>query len=293
MCRWLGDKGVPKKRNTAAERNIFTAPAGASKYATDSRDAFTAPAAAEETNNDEMIQVGIFFRKKRDVDPNKVHMDIYSKRNMYSSLERERVGQFSQAAKAEREEEELRQKKWEEEAERQRREKDEERARREQERRAQLAEEEERRRNEAADALRMERRLLSHSADSESMRRQTLRAEMRRIAGTAPKTELEKREARIQAMNDNAELMKDLLIKNAKKRAASRKKKKPIEDRIRTFFTKMEDVKAAEALEDGTGPQPTTVEQKRRYVLMTKGVKAALEIKDDDDEEADNPMHTL
>ena len=125
---------------------------------------------------------------------------------MYSSLERERV-----AAKAEREEEELRQKKWEEEAERQRREKDEERARREQERRAQLAEEEERRRNEAADALRMERRLLSHSADSESMRRQTLRAEMRRIAGTAPKTELEKREARIQAMNDNAELEKMLL----------------------------------------------------------------------------------
>ena len=208
---------------------------------------------------------------------------------MYSSLQRDRVGQFSAAAQAEKEEEEKRQKKWDEEAERQRQEKEEEKLRREQERKAQ---EEERRRNEAAEALNLERRMLSHSADSDTLRRHTLRAEMRRIAGTAPKTELEKREARIKAMNDNAELMKDLLVKNAKKRAASKKKKQPIEDRIRSFFTKMEVLKADEEEADLNAQNPT-IEQKRRYVLMTKGVKAALEIKDDDDEEADNPIHTL
>ena len=289
---WLGEKAEAKKRRDQdAQRNIFTAPAGASKGRDDTRDIKTAPAPGDATQSaDDIVQVGIFFKKKRDVDPNKVHMDIYSKRNMYSSLQRERTSEFSEAARVAKEEEEKRQKEWEEEAERQRQEIEEQQKQEEIERKAEVALAEERRRAEAADVLTLDRRAATtNSVDSETRRRHTIRAEMRRIAGVGPQSELEKREARIRAMNDNAELMKDILIRNAKKRASQKKKKQPLEERIRGFFTRIEDLQNLEAFETS---QPTSKEQQRRYVLMTKGVKAALEITDDDDV-VENPLHTF
>ena len=304
--RWLGEKNALKKKREEQQRNIFTAPAalaagrkgggGGRRGASDeTRDVKTAPEQESSKTDSEIVKVGIFFKKKKDVDPNRVHMDIYSKRNMYSTIDRERKNVFGALAEEEEAakqlEEEERQRKWAEEEERQRKLSEDQRAIEEANKMA-VAAAEDRRRSEAVDILTLERAERPHtttSIDSESRRRTGIRAEMRRIAGIGPQTELEKRESRIRAMNDNAELMKEILIKNAKKRAAKKRNKSPLEDRIRTFFTRIEDLrKGEEEVDEAT----MRMEQQRRYVLMTKGVKAALELKDGYEEE-ENPYNTI
>ena len=64
--------------------------AGAS---TGQRDIKTAPDGHSQPGGgkkgDEMVKFGIFMAKKTDIDPNKVHQDIYSRRNMYSTIDRD------------------------------------------------------------------------------------------------------------------------------------------------------------------------------------------------------------
>jgi hypothetical protein len=177
-------------------------------------------------------------------------------------------------------------KKWQEEQERQAKEEEERKAKERKEQEEKKRKELEERRQKALEAQRAA--MLAAEKDSDEGDRIDIKAEMRRIACVREPTDLEKREARIRSMNANADLMKDILMQNAKKRAERKKKRMiPVEDRIREFLGKIETLRKSQAEANSAAP---TLEQQRRFILMTKGVKAALEFAAE--EEDDNPLNT-
>ena len=285
MYSWLGEKEDDKKKKEKKDgQRTQTAPGSGAKKPQSERDIQTAPDASNQ-KSDDMVKFGIFFKRRADLDPNKVHRDIYSRRNMYSSIDRDVKKDETSLEEEQQKAEQLA--KWNEEQERI---KAEEAKQAEERRKEELArkkkEEEEHQR-----ALEKQRRemLQAEREDQNGKALVDIRAEMRRIAKVREPTELEKREARIRNMNANAELMKDILMKNAKKRAQRKKKRLvPVEDRIREFFTKIEVLRKQEEEEAEAGP---TLEQQRRFILMTKGVKAALEFGGEENDESNK--HTI
>ena len=76
------------------------------------------------------------------------------------------------------------------------------------------------------------------------------------------------------------DFMKDLLHNNARRRYR-KKKKDPIEDRLKAFYTKMDDVKRR-ADEDAAAP--ISQEAMRKWTMLTKGIDAALAESSDEEE---------
>ena len=87
------------------------------------------------------------------------------------------------------------------------------------------------------------------------------------------------------AAGETGDFMKDLLVDNAKKKYR-KKKGKPIQERLTSFYTKLDELKQQE--EDDV---PSARETRRRYVLLTQGVQAALQYSSD--EEETNNLHTV
>jgi len=79
----------------------------------------------------------------------------------------------------------------------------------------------------------------------------------------------------------DGDFMKELLVSNAKKRY-KKKVKPPIQERLIEFYSKLEQLKERDAAD-----VPTAKHIRRRYVLLTQGVKAALAISSDEDEDID------
>ncbi len=84
---------------------------------------------------------------------------------------------------------------------------------------------------------------------------------------------------------DGGDLMKEILVRKYKKK---RKKRKPIEDRLQDFYEKVSDLKLEET---AMAADPSAWENARKWTLITKGVKAALE--QSSDEEEANQLHTI
>ena len=104
-----------------------------------------------------------------------------------------------------------------------------------------------------------------------------------RIAdGAEDTTPPDKETASAQHREAGTDFMKELLVVNAEKRY--RKKAKPIQDRLADYYRKLEEMKRRQA-----ASEPTAWEIRRRYVLLTRGVKATLDLSDDSD---DNGLET-
>ena len=73
------------------------------------------------------------------------------------------------------------------------------------------------------------------------------------------------------------DFMKDLLVGNAEKRY--RRKAKPIEERLADYYHKLDELKREEAANE-----PSAWEIKRRYVLLTRGVKHTLDLTENSDD---------
>ena len=76
-------------------------------------------------------------------------------------------------------------------------------------------------------------------------------------------------------ITQTGDLMKDLLVQ---KRPRRKHKRLPIEDRITEFYTKLDEVKAS-----NRDPPPWMI--RRKWLLLTKGIKAALAESDDEDDD--------
>ena len=85
-------------------------------------------------------------------------------------------------------------------------------------------------------------------------------------------------------MAKTGDFMKDLLVCKYRKK---KRKKKPLDDRIKEFFQTCDDLKG----ETIAAENPPDVEVARKWTLLTKGVKAALAESSDDED--DNNMHTI
>lgn len=84
------------------------------------------------------------------------------------------------------------------------------------------------------------------------------------------------------------DFMKELLVGNARRRYR-RKHRVPLEDRIQEFFERLEELKK----KDREARDPKSLDDiRKRWTLLTKGVRAALAAESDDDEDH-NAAHTL
>lgn len=218
----------------------------------------------DKTEEEDMVKFGIFYKKKAELDNKKVHMDIYSRRNMYSSIDRD--VKTADQMEIEREKEEQRAD-WL--AKQQELQEEEKRLEDERIQRELLAKQEEKEENESEDHT-------SQETQSPKPGQFDIRARIRQIAGAQEPTVMEKREAKIRMYNSNGPLLKDVLQRAAKKHSKKRTESAPIEFRIQNFFTKMDDMKQQED-DDGT----MTAEQYRNWILLTKGAEAVMKMEDD------------
>ena len=82
---------------------------------------------------------------------------------------------------------------------------------------------------------------------------------------------------------DNASIMREVLDRKQVSRSRRRRRRTPIEDRIQAFYTRLEDMKEMQRREQEAAISKAN---RRRWILLTQGIDAALaDSSDDDDEE--------
>ena len=86
-------------------------------------------------------------------------------------------------------------------------------------------------------------------------------------------------------LSENQDFMKSLVLANARRYQHAREKRPPLKERIEEFYEKIEQHCQKEKKDSA---EPPSWETARRWLLLTKGVKAALAESSDDEDDADN-----